>query len=146
MARPGTPFRKAADARRTTPGPQSTRYGVLLTTIATAGPARTGSAAGLPVPSITTWVRDGAAGGVGVCAKSAEPQHRKIATAFTRYDRADRRRAYGTNVPPDVRSAGRVTKEESSGRRQFPAGSSNRARKQSRAQHTSRWSRQLSVR
>src|SRR3954469_3718935 len=94
-ARPATPFfRNAAEARRTMPGPQSMRYGVSFTTMATDGPERSGSAEGFPVPSITTWVRDGDADGVGVCAKSAELQHRKIATAFTRCDQADRQRAY----------------------------------------------------
>src|SRR2546423_5754897 len=97
MARPGMPFRKAAEARRTTPGPQSTRYGVLLTRIATDGPERSGSALGFPVPSITTWVRDDTAPGVGDCAKalghpSAQAQPKKMATVFKRCDRAGSRR------------------------------------------------------
>ncbi len=50
---PSTPARCAAAALRTTPGPQSTRYGVSSTTIATAGPDRSGSALGVPVPRRT---------------------------------------------------------------------------------------------
>src|SRR6266508_3278149 len=51
------PFSTTADfARRTTPAPKSTRYGVSLTTTAVAGPERSGSAGGLPVPSRTTRV------------------------------------------------------------------------------------------
>src|SRR5256885_309998 len=48
------PFSYAAVARRTTPGPKSMRYGVSLTTMAVAGPARFGSGRGVPVPSMTT--------------------------------------------------------------------------------------------
>src|ERR1044072_4925481 len=55
-ARAVTPSRSAAAARRTTPGPASTRYGVPFTTTATAGPERSGSALGVPVPSTTTLV------------------------------------------------------------------------------------------
>src|SRR6185503_14795384 len=65
-SRPVTPLSTTADfARRTMPAPMSTRYGVSLTTIAVAGPERSGSAGGFPVPSSTTWVRVavGAAGG-----------------------------------------------------------------------------------
>src|SRR5438552_11786891 len=51
-----TPFRCAAAARRLTPGPKSTRYGVPLTTMAVAGPERSGSGSGVPVPSMTTRV------------------------------------------------------------------------------------------
>src|SRR5947207_2789263 len=88
MARPGMPFRKAADARRTTPGPQSTRYGVLLTTIATDGPERSGSALGFPVPSITTCVRKDVEAGVDDCANifaqpSAKAPQNRIAQIFT---------------------------------------------------------------
>src|SRR6266853_6214022 len=38
------------------PGPKSTRYGVPLTTIAVAGPERSGSGRGVPVPSMTICV------------------------------------------------------------------------------------------
>src|SRR5713226_2381136 len=55
------PFRCAAAARRTIPGPKSTRYGWPLTMMAVAGPERSGVGPGLPVPRRTTWVRDGAA-------------------------------------------------------------------------------------
>src|SRR5688572_24474427 len=55
---PGTPFCEAAATRRTTPGPKSMRYGVPLTTIAVAGPERSGSGLGVPVPSKTTRVFD----------------------------------------------------------------------------------------
>src|SRR5258708_4372373 len=48
-----TPLLNAAAARRTTPGPKSTRYGVPLTTMAVAGPERAGSGRGVPVPSMT---------------------------------------------------------------------------------------------
>src|SRR5712692_8937347 len=54
------PFRCAAAARRTTPGPKSTRYGWPLTMTAVAGPERSGVGLGLPVPRRTTWVRGGA--------------------------------------------------------------------------------------
>src|ERR1700704_3102802 len=54
------PFRCAAAARRTTPGPKSTRYGWPLTMMAVAGPERSDVGLGLPVPRRTTWVRDGA--------------------------------------------------------------------------------------
>ena len=53
----GMPFSNAAAARRTMPGPMSTRYAVPLTTTAVAGPDRSGSGRGVPVPSRTTWVR-----------------------------------------------------------------------------------------
>src|SRR5712691_4150935 len=43
-------------ARRTTPGPRSTRYGVSFTTTATHGPDRSGIGPGVPVPSRTTFV------------------------------------------------------------------------------------------
>src|SRR5260370_3519783 len=49
--------RTAALARRTTPGPKSTRYALLSTTMAVAGPERSGSGTGVPVPSSTTRVR-----------------------------------------------------------------------------------------
>ena len=49
--------RAAWAARRTMPGPASTRYASSPTTIATAGPDRSGSAFGVPVPSMTTRVR-----------------------------------------------------------------------------------------
>src|SRR5229473_2706529 len=39
-----------------TPGPKSTRYGVPLTTMAVAGPERSGSGRGVPVPSMTICV------------------------------------------------------------------------------------------
>src|SRR5436189_3236991 len=52
----------AAAARRTMPGPASTMYVLLSTTIATAGPERVGSAFGVPVPSRMTWLRRGGAG------------------------------------------------------------------------------------
>src|SRR5580765_5234269 len=52
----GTPFRSAAAARRTIPAPASTRYGTPLAMIATAGPRRSGSALGVPVPRSTTFV------------------------------------------------------------------------------------------
>src|SRR5437879_3447836 len=75
IVRPATPLRNAAEARRTTPGPQSTMYGVSLTTMATDGPERSGSADGFPVPSSTIWVRGGEVAGVGVgvgvCARLA---------------------------------------------------------------------------
>ena len=51
------PFFSAAAARRTTPGPQSTRYARSFTTTATAGPQRSGSALGFPVPNTTTCAR-----------------------------------------------------------------------------------------
>jgi len=56
---PGTPFSEAAAIRRTTPGPKSMRYGVPLTTIAVAGPERSGSGLGVPVPSRTMRAFDG---------------------------------------------------------------------------------------
>ena len=46
----------APAARRTIPGPASTRYDSPLTTIASDGPERSGSALGVPVPSITMRV------------------------------------------------------------------------------------------
>src|SRR5258706_529590 len=46
----------AAFARRMTPAPKSTRYGVPLTTTAVAGPERSGSGTGFPVPSRTICV------------------------------------------------------------------------------------------
>src|SRR6476620_8606645 len=46
----------AALARRTTPGPKSTRYGVSFTTIAVAGPDRSGVGPGVPVPRRTILV------------------------------------------------------------------------------------------
>src|SRR6185436_15052136 len=55
----------AALARRTTPGPKSTRYAVSLTTIAVAGPDRSGVAAGVPVPRRTTFVWLGWGAGEG---------------------------------------------------------------------------------
>src|SRR5919106_6121962 len=55
---PATPFCEAAAIRRTTPGPKSMRYGVPLTTIAVAGPDRSGSGLGVPVPSRTMRVFD----------------------------------------------------------------------------------------
>src|SRR4030095_3601271 len=55
---PGTPFCAAAAIRRTTPGPKSMRYGVPLTTIAVAGPERSGSGLGVPVPRSTMRVFD----------------------------------------------------------------------------------------
>src|SRR5437867_2937821 len=51
-----TPFRCAAAARRMTPGPKSTRYGVPLTTMAVRGPERSGPGSGVPVPSMMTRV------------------------------------------------------------------------------------------
>jgi hypothetical protein len=56
-SRPLMPRANAAAARRTTPGPKSTRYGTSSTTIATAGPNRSGSAFGVPVPRRTSCVR-----------------------------------------------------------------------------------------
>src|SRR5687767_9906015 len=55
---PGTLFCEAAAILRTTPGPKSMRYGVPSTTIAVAGPERSGSGLGVPVPSRTTRVFD----------------------------------------------------------------------------------------
>ena len=52
------PARWAAAARRMIPGPQSTRYAWPLTTMARAGPERSGSAFGVPVPSNTTCVSE----------------------------------------------------------------------------------------
>jgi hypothetical protein len=49
-------------ARRTTPGPKSIRYAVSFTTIAVAGPDLSGVAAGVPVPSRTTFVWSDCAG------------------------------------------------------------------------------------
>ena len=40
----------------TTPGPQSTTYEVLFTTIASEGPDRSGLAKGVPVPNKINWV------------------------------------------------------------------------------------------
>src|SRR5690348_10191311 len=54
--------RAALAARRTIPGPASTRYDELPTMIATAGPDRSGSAFGVPVPSTTTRVAGGGEG------------------------------------------------------------------------------------
>src|SRR4051812_10213470 len=50
--------RPAAAQRRTTPTPQSMRYAVVSTRITVAGPNLSGSALGLPVPSMNTRVRD----------------------------------------------------------------------------------------
>src|SRR5262245_20882323 len=58
-----SPLSNAACARRTTPGPASTRYGVPPATITVAGPERIGSGRGVPVPSSTTCVRVGGAAG-----------------------------------------------------------------------------------
>src|SRR5262249_5007223 len=57
------PLRAAAAARRTTPAPQSTRYARLPATIAVAGPERSGSAFGVPVPR-STRRESGISGGV----------------------------------------------------------------------------------
>src|ERR1017187_762247 len=68
------PFFSAA-ARRTTPGPQSIKYARSFTTTATAGPHRSGSALGFPVPSTTTRV------GVATAAcSSPTPAAQKLTT------------------------------------------------------------------
>src|SRR6187402_830766 len=56
----------AALARRTTPGPKSTRYAVSFTTIAVAGPDRSGVGAGVPVPRRTIF-DPAVAGRAGCC-------------------------------------------------------------------------------
>src|SRR4030095_6141283 len=71
--------RTAALARRTTPGPKSTRYTSSSTTMAVAGPDRSGSGPGVPVPSSTTRGRiDGAvAAGAGWACETAIPATRR---------------------------------------------------------------------
>src|SRR3954451_17461714 len=64
------PLRTASDARRTTPAPASNRYARSLTTIAVAGPDRSGSGSGVPVPRNTTCVPLGAFTAAG-CAGAA---------------------------------------------------------------------------
>src|SRR3954471_4930167 len=64
------PSRWAAAARRTMPGPASTRYAAPFTITASAGPERSGSALGVPVPS-TTREAAGAGGTAGAWVVSA---------------------------------------------------------------------------
>src|SRR5689334_4703413 len=61
IARPLLPCFQACAARRTTPGPESTRYECSFTCIASDGPERAGLGGGAPVPSKITSVFDCAA-------------------------------------------------------------------------------------
>src|SRR5688572_10508169 len=82
---PGTPFCEAAAIRRTTPGPKSTRYGVPLTTIAVAGPERSGSGLGVPVPSRTMRVFDVESRGARALTCSDKWQHAATVQRPIRY-------------------------------------------------------------
>ena len=81
-ARPSTPLSRAAEARRTTPAPASTRYGAPFTTMARAEPHRSGSALGVPVPRRTNWVMSEGGGGAGSCPHARCPG-RIVATRKT---------------------------------------------------------------
>jgi hypothetical protein len=78
----------------------STRYDVLLTTIAVAGPDRSGSAGGEPVPSRTTFVGAAPGRAGGVCAEMLT-QALAIRTVYIRM--ADSRFVRHGSIP-DVRA------------------------------------------
>ena len=107
------PLRVAAVARRTTPAPASKRYAAPLTTIAVAGPERSGSGSGVPVPRKTTCVAGGAVAAPPAAAGTGVQVHRALIPAGP------------TGSPPDPGTRRRARRLErgaaTNGRQQRPA-------------------------